>query len=114
VGRAQDQERDHLELMFRRQAHERLAAFLQDLLERLPRQAAGVPVLNLPMTRDDVGRYLGLALETVSRAFGRLQEDGVVTVVGRRIDIRNPVELLRLARPERFGESPGSGVNRHA
>jgi CRP/FNR family transcriptional regulator, anaerobic regulatory protein len=114
IGRAQNQDRDHLELMFRRQAHERLAAFLQDLLERLPPQGAAFPVLSLPMSRDDVARYLGLAQETVSRAFGRLQEDGIVVVVGRRIEIRDPSELARLAHPDRLDDTPGSGLGRPA
>jgi CRP/FNR family transcriptional regulator, anaerobic regulatory protein len=49
------------------------------------------------MSREDIAHYLGLALETVSRGFTKLQEDGVIEVVGRRIEIRDAAELARLA-----------------
>jgi CRP/FNR family transcriptional regulator len=49
------------------------------------------------MSREDIAHYLGLALETVSRGFTRLQEEGVIDLAGRRVDIRNPAELNRLA-----------------
>ena len=39
------------------------------------------------MSRDEIARYLGLALETVSRGFSRLHEDGVIEVAGRRVRI---------------------------
>ena len=49
------------------------------------------------MSREDIARYLGLALETVSRGFTRLQDDGVISVVGRRVEILDVEELACLA-----------------
>ena len=46
------------------------------------------------MSRDEIARYLGLVLETVSRGFSRLHEDGVIEVRGRRVRI-----LDNLSRP---------------
>lgn len=64
------------------------------------------------MSREDIARFLGLALETVSRTFTRLQDDGIIAVTGRRIEILQPPELLRLAHG---GESAaGDGKQRRA
>ena len=52
---------------------------------------------------------LGLALETVSRGFTRLQEDGVIGVQGRHVEILNPQELDRLVH---HGEDP-DGIARN-
>ena len=49
------------------------------------------------MSREDIASYLGLALDTVSRGFSRLQEDGVISVFGRRVEIVDLPELNRLA-----------------
>ena len=57
----------------------------------------------------DLGPLTGLALETVSRGFTRLQEDGVIDVVGRRIDILKPAELNRLAHSAEHDEPKRRG-----
>jgi CRP/FNR family transcriptional regulator len=54
--------------------------------------------LVLPMSREEIGRFLGLALETVSRGFSRLQEDGVIAVSGRRVEILDAAALGRLVQ----------------
>jgi CRP/FNR family transcriptional regulator, anaerobic regulatory protein len=68
-------------------AEERLAAFLLSLSRRLV--ARGFPSLefHLRMTRDEIGSYLGLSLETVSRLFSRFQEDRLITVQRKHIRI---------------------------
>ena len=50
---------------------------------------------NLRMTRDEIGSYLGMKLETVSRMFTRLQKDGIIEPNGKHIRI---VDLDRLSR----------------
>src|SRR5512139_1129331 len=88
--------RVHVDLLLRRQADERVAMFLYDLLLRYGR--AGVnPSLMLPMGREDVGRYLGLALETVSRSLTRLQEEGLIEVSGRSVRVLDDDRLRRMA-----------------
>ncbi len=44
-----------------------------------------------------MGNYLGLAVETVSRVFTRFQKNGLISAVGKEIEIRKPVELCTLA-----------------
>ena len=91
--------RDHrlMRMLGGMRADERLAAFLLDLARRL--QARGLPAaaLVLRMTRAEIGSYLGLKLETVSRAFSRLQDNGLLVVRQRRIRIVDRVGLERLA-----------------
>jgi CRP/FNR family transcriptional regulator len=49
------------------------------------------------MGRQDIADFLGLALETVSRGFTRLQDDGVIVVLGRSVEVVDVAELRRLA-----------------
>ena len=69
---------DHMLLLGRKTSLERVAAFLLEMDRRLT--AAGV--MALPMSRRDIADYLGLTLETVSRALSRLHELGVIGFVG--------------------------------
>ncbi|MBS0218333.1 MAG: fumarate/nitrate reduction transcriptional regulator Fnr [Proteobacteria bacterium] len=97
IGQSVGRDHDHLGMLVRRQAVERIALFLHGLAERY--RNIGQPALEfrLPMSRDDIAHYLGLALETVSRGFSKLQDDGVIAVLGRQIEIRDSAELDRLA-----------------
>ena len=70
---------DHMLLLGRKTSLERVAAFLTEMDRRLT--AAGV--LALPMSRRDIADYLGLTLETVSRALSRLHELGILGFVGK-------------------------------
>jgi CRP/FNR family nitrogen fixation transcriptional regulator len=69
---------DHMLLLGRKTALERVAAFLVEMDRRLT--AAGV--LALPMSRRDIADYLGLTLETVSRALSHLHERGILGFIG--------------------------------
>src|SRR3954470_532927 len=69
---------DHMLLLGRKTSLERVAAFLLEMDKRLT--AAGV--IALPMSRRDIADYLGLTLETVSRALSRLHEFGTIGFVG--------------------------------
>jgi CRP/FNR family transcriptional regulator len=74
-------------------AEERLATFILNLSQRLGSRGYSPTRFNLRMTRDDIGSYLGLKLETVSRMFSRFQSDGLITVKNRSIDI---IDMPRL------------------
>ena len=68
-------------------AEERLAAFLLNLSQRLVARHFSPSEFHLRMTRDEIGSYLGLSLETVSRLFSRFQEEGLITVHQKHICI---------------------------
>jgi CRP/FNR family transcriptional regulator len=68
-------------------AEERLAAFLMNLSQRFKARGFSPVEFHLRMTRDEIGSYLGLSLETVSRAFSRFQADGLIGVQQKHIRI---------------------------
>jgi len=74
-------------------AEERLAAFLLNLVQRLHARGFSQSELVLRMTREEIGSFLGLKLETVSRTFSKFVEDGVVEVKQRHVRILNPDAL---------------------
>ena len=77
-------------------AEERLAAFLLNLVQRLHARGFSQSELVLRMTREEIGSYLGLKLETVSRTFSKFVEDGTVEVKQRHVKILNTDALRRL------------------
>jgi CRP/FNR family transcriptional regulator len=75
-------------------AEQRLAAFLLSLSRRYQRLGFAADRFALRMTREEIGSYLGLTLETVSRLLSRFQKDGLVAVRQREIELDN-LERLR-------------------
>jgi CRP/FNR family transcriptional regulator, anaerobic regulatory protein len=90
--------RDHgvMMLLGSMRAEERLAAFLLNLSQRFTARGYSPSEFYLRMTREEIGSYLGLKLETVSRAFSRFQDDGLVTVQQKHIRILNILGLKNL------------------
>ncbi len=70
-------------------AEERIAAFLLNLSQRLAARGYSPLEFHLRMTREEIGSYLGLKLETVSRAFSRFHQDGLIEVEQKFVRIRN-------------------------
>jgi CRP/FNR family transcriptional regulator len=68
-------------------AEERLAAFLLNLSQRFTARGYSPSEFHLRMTRDEIGSYVGLSLETVSRLFSRFQDDNLITVQQKHIRI---------------------------
>ncbi|MCL1960375.1 MAG: helix-turn-helix domain-containing protein [Desulfovibrionaceae bacterium] len=68
-------------------AEERLAAFLLNLVQRLHARGFSQTELVLRMTREEIGSYLGLKLETVSRTFSKFADDGLIEVKQRHVRI---------------------------
>lgn len=81
--------RDHgvMMLLGSMRAEERLAAFLLNMSKRFMARGYSPAEFHLRMTRDEIGSYLGLKLETVSRAFSRFQDEGLVSVQQKHIRI---------------------------
>jgi len=84
-------------------AEERLAAFILNLVQRLHSRGFSSSELILRMTREEIGSYLGLKLETVSRTFSKFVEDGMVEVKQRHIRILDQEALKRLINSSREG-----------
>ncbi len=78
-------------------ADTRVAGFLVGLSARQTRRRLAGDNLRLPMARADLGSHLGLALETVSRALGRLADVGLITVSGKQIRILDAGGLQAIA-----------------
>lgn len=79
-------------------ADERVAAFLVTMSRRLARHGLCGDRFHLSMTRSDIGNYLRLAPETVSRVLRRQQDDGLLAVERRELAILDPSRLDALAR----------------
>jgi CRP/FNR family transcriptional regulator len=87
--------RDHgvMMLLGSMRAEERLATFLLNLSRRFTRRGFSASDFHLRMTREELGSYLGLKLETVSRLFSKFQEDGLLEVNQKHVGIRNSEAL---------------------
>ncbi len=90
--------RDHgvMLLLGSMRAEERLAAFLLNLTQRLQARGFSASALVLRMTREEIGSYLGLKLETVSRTFSKFQDEGLLEVKQRQIRIIDQNGLQKL------------------
>lgn len=87
---------DQVLILGQKKAHERLSFLLTQLIERQKLKPG--EKLTLQLTRQDIADHLGLTMETVSRAFTRLRNDGLIDLTGsKQVTICSPAELKRLA-----------------
>lgn len=86
-------------VLSKRPAEERLAYFLINLSERLKRRGFSSSEFKLSLTRQEIGNHLGLALETVSRLLKKFQDDELIVVQNRFIQIENLNSLKKLLQP---------------
>ena len=77
-------------------AEERIAAFLLNLSQRLSARGYSPTEFHLRMTREEIGSYLGLKLETVSRAFSRFDKDGLIEVEQKFVRLKNIAGLKEI------------------
>ena len=84
------------QFMHKRPARKRIAAFLLGLSARAARRGESTTELHLPMTRTDIGNYLGITLETVCRELARLEKQGVINLQKRELTL---LDLPRLRAP---------------
>ncbi|HEX7499629.1 MAG TPA: helix-turn-helix domain-containing protein, partial [Polyangia bacterium] len=77
-------------------AEERVAAFLLDLTHRLRAQGLSASSVLLRMSREEIGSFLGLTLETVSRTLSKFQTNGLLFVRQKQIQITDPAGLQHL------------------
>jgi len=89
-------ENELLLMLKNKTAEERIAGFLVNLSVRYQRLGYSGSEFKLPMSREEIGNYLGLTTETVSRLLSRMQRDGIVESSRRFIEIKDPAHLRRL------------------
>ena len=86
-----------LMLMAQKNAEERLAAFLVNLSSRLKQRNFSETEFFLSMSRKDIGNYLGLTIETISRTFSRFQNEGLLTTQRKYVNILKLHDLKTIA-----------------
>jgi len=94
---------DMLLLLGKKNAEERLAAFLVSMSKRLSKRGLSATDFYLSMSRHEIGNYLGLAVETVSRLFTRFQDEGLLKVDRKHVQVLNLLALESMA-----GTAPSS------
>ncbi len=93
LSRAQD----HMVLLGRRSAEEKVALFLVDWRDRLQQFEGPARTVALPMSRQDIADFLGLTIETVSRTFTKLERDGVIEILSGGVCLLDPARAEALA-----------------
>ncbi len=78
-------------------AEQRIARFFVNLYERLEKRGAEHNIITLVMSRQDIGNYLGLAIETVSRQFRKLQDQNIVSIDKRNVQVLDMDVLKRVS-----------------
>lgn len=93
--------REHRLMLLLGSAHaeQRLAAFLLNLSDRFRRRGYSPSDFHLRMTRADIGSYLGLKIETVSRLFSRLHDHGILEVRQKHVRLIDADRLAAMAAP---------------
>jgi CRP/FNR family transcriptional regulator len=92
-GIALRKEREHLMRVGGMRAAQRLARFLMELSSRFAAFGYSPRAFNLRMSRAEIGSYLGLTLESVSRLFSRMQDEGLIKVHLREIELLDMAAL---------------------
>ncbi len=90
-------EQQMLLLLSKKNADERIATFLINLSARFRARGYSPYQFRLAMSRNEIGNYLGLAVETVSRVFTRFQQNNLLKAEGKEIHLLNLIELCALA-----------------
>lgn len=106
MSRELTQDQRHLLSLGTMRAEERLAAFLLSLSQRLAARGYLNNEFDLRMSRNDIGSYLGIQIETVSRMLSRFAESGLIQIKQRHIkliDMNGLYELAGIPNPDRQG-----------
>lgn len=97
MGREIVKDQNVMLLLGSMKADQRLAAFLINLAERQKARGFSSRDMVLRMTREEIGSYLGLKIETVSRALSKMQKESLIAIDQRNLTIKDPVALQNLA-----------------
>lgn len=89
---------DHVMMLGRKSAPEKVASFLLVMMQRFGQDRGGCRQITLPMTRADIADFLGLTPETVCRSFTALRKAGIIALDGvQTVILRDPARLERLS-----------------
>jgi CRP/FNR family transcriptional regulator len=99
MGREMVRDQGVMLLLGSMRAEARLAAFLLNLSRRFEARGYSASEFTLRMTREEIGSFLGLKLETISRLFSKLQEGNLVAVLQKHIRILDSAALKKIADP---------------
>lgn len=97
MSREITQDQQIITLLSKSSAEQRIATLLLSISTRNSRRQLSASSFNLPMSRTDIGNFLGLTIETVSRVFTRLQKQDILEVNRKEITIKNIAELRQIA-----------------
>lgn len=97
AGRELHRSQDQMVLLGRKNAEERVTAFLLGHRDRLARVSACTVNIPLPMSRSDIADYLGLTIETVSRTISKLAREKLIVVVPDGVRLLDPGRVAELA-----------------
>ncbi|MBL4908631.1 MAG: fumarate/nitrate reduction transcriptional regulator Fnr [Alteromonadaceae bacterium] len=86
-----------LMLLNHKNAEQRLASFILSLSERFSNRGLSATEFRLTMTRSEIGNYIGLTVETISRLLNRFQKSDLISVSGKLITIHNLDKLAAVA-----------------
>ena len=98
-----------LTLLGKKSAEERLASLLLSLSKRFQQRGFSSREFHLSMSRNDIGNYLGLAVETVSRLFTRFQQQELIEVQNKYIRLQNMEQLQEIAGLGECGKTQLAG-----
>jgi len=90
-------DQEMLTLLNRKNAEQRVATFLVSLSDRYHARGLSASEFRLTMTRSDIGNYIGLTVETISRLLNRFHKNGLIKVDGKLITILDIDELIDCA-----------------
>ena len=97
MSRELREDQEMMLLLSRKNADQRIATLLINLSARFRARGYSAHAFRLAMSRNEIGNYLGLAVETVSRVFTRFQQQGLITAEGKQIVITDYIQLCALA-----------------
>lgn len=104
MGKEIREEQQMMMLLSKKTAEERVATFLLKLSDRYKRRGYSPSIFRLSMSRNEIGNYLGLAVETVSRIFSRFQKQHLIRVEGKEIEVLSLDELRQTSGEIRIND----------
>lgn len=105
MSREISNESNMLILLGKKNADERLATFLLSLSQRYKQRGFSSQEFNLSMSRNEIGNYLGLAVETISRLFTRFQDEGILKVERKHVELLDIEALKRISSHSSHNDS---------